>query len=188
MPQGFVLSDDVQWDISVWGPDMAALRQAVVDLWKTQGPDLPYTTESADTLRSIVYRQEQQMTTMLTAVAFIAVAVAMLGAYALVSDTLRRRRTELVLHRLHGADDFAICRVVTGEFVVPLCVALVCGLALGSWIGARYLAGFVDRVTIGSGILAPMLIALAAMLAVLALAAWRHVRQALDLQPVEALK
>jgi hypothetical protein len=62
------------------------------------------------------------------------------------------------------------------------------GLALGSWLGQRYLAGFVDRVSIGDGILVPMLIALAAMLLVLSLAAWRHVRQALSLQPVEALK
>jgi hypothetical protein len=188
MPQGFELSDDTQWDISLWGPDMAALRQAVDDLWKSHGPGLPYMIESADELRATVYQQEQQMTTMLTAVALLAVAVAMLGAYALVSDTLRRRRTELVLHRLHGANNLAIARVVTSEFVVPLCAALVAGLALGSWLGQRYLAGFVDRVSSGDGILVPMLIALAAMLLVLTLAAWRHVRQALSLQPVEALK
>jgi hypothetical protein len=188
MPQGFELSDSTQWDVSLWGPDMAALREAVEELWKTYGPGLPYRVLSADELRMAVYQQEQQLTTMLTAVALLSVGVAMLGAYALVSDTLRRRRTELVLHRLHGADNLVIACVVTSEFVVPFCVAMGAGLALGSWLGARYLSGFVDRVTISEGILVPMLIALAAMLLVLSLAAWRHVRQALDLQPVEALK
>jgi hypothetical protein len=188
MPQGFELSDATQWDVSLWGPDMAALREAVEELWKTYGPGLPYRVLSADELRMAVYQQEQQLTTMLTSVALLSVGVAMLGAYALVSDTLRRRRTELVLHRLHGADNLVIACVVTSEFVVPFCVAMGAGLALGSWLGARYLSGFVDRVTISEGILVPMLIALAAMLLVLSLAAWRHVRQALDLQPVEALK
>jgi hypothetical protein len=188
MPQGFELSDATQWDISLYGPDMAALRQAVDDLWKRHGPGLPYQIRSADELRASVYQQEQQMTTMLTGVAFLAVGVAMLGAYALVSDSLRRRRTELVLHRLHGATHAAIARVVTSEFVAPMSIALAIGVPIGAWLGWRYLAGFVDRIEIGSGIVVPTIIACAAILLVVALAALRHVRQALTLQPVEALR
>ena len=188
MPQGFILNDAPQWDISLYGADMAALRQAVDDLWKTHGPGLPYTIESADALRASVYKVEQQMTTMLTAVALLAVGVAMLGAYALVSDTLRRRRTELVLHRLHGADHAAIARVVTREFTVPVSIALAVGLPIGAWLGARYLAGFVDRVNVGRGIAVPALVACLALLLVLAIAAMRHLRQALNLQPIEALR
>jgi hypothetical protein len=188
MPQGFELSDATQWDISLYGSDMAALRQAVDDLWKRHGPGLPYMIESADELRATVYRQEQQMTTMLTAVAFLAVGVAMLGAYTLVSDSLRRRRTELVLHRLHGAGHAAIVRVVLAEFVAPLCIAFAMGVPIGAWLGQRYLAGFVDRVSAGSGIAVPMAAASAAILLVVAVAALRHVRQALSLQPVEALR
>jgi putative ABC transport system permease protein len=188
MPQGFELSDDTQWDISLHGPDMAASRHAVDDLWKTHGPGLPYMIESADELRATVYELEQQMTTMLTVVALLAVGVAMLGAYALVSDTLRRRRTELVLHRLHGAGHAAIVRVVTGEFVLPLIVGLAAGVPVGAWLGRRYLSGFVDRVDPGTGIVVPLLIACAGIVLVTAIAALRHVRLALTLQPVEALK
>jgi hypothetical protein len=187
MPQGFILSDNPQWDISLYGTDMAALRQAVDELWRTHGPGLPYAIESADELRATVYEQEQQLTTMLTVVAFLAVGVAMLGAYALVSDTLRRRRTELVMHRLHGAGHAAIVRVVTGEFIVPLSAALIFGVPIGFWLGQRYLGGFVDRVDVGSGLVVPTLVACAAMLLVVTIAALRHVRRALALQPVEAL-
>jgi putative ABC transport system permease protein len=188
MPQGFLLSDDKQWDISLYGPDMASLRQAVEQLWKAHGPQLPYMIESAEELRASVYEQEQQMTTMVTAISLLAVGVAMLGAYALLSDSLRRRRTELVLHRLHGAGHAAIVRVVSREFVLPLLVALAVALPSGAWLGQRYLAGFVDRVGLVSGIVVPMLVACAAILLVTAIAALRHVRQALKLQPVEALR
>lgn len=188
MPQGFVLSDEPQWDISLHGADMVALRQAADELWKAHGPQLPYMIESADELRASVYQQEQQMTTMVTAVAVLAVGVAMLGAYALVSDSLRRRRTELVLHRLHGAGHAAIVRVVAREFVVPLLIAAAVGLPVGAWLGQRYLAGFVDRVDAGAGIVVPMLTACAAIFLVTALATLRHVRQALTVQPVEALR
>jgi predicted lysophospholipase L1 biosynthesis ABC-type transport system permease subunit len=188
MPQGFELSDATQWDISIHGTDLAATRQVVDDLWKRFGPGLPYMVQSADELRATVYEQEQQMTTMLTAVAFLAVGVAMLGAYALVSDSLRRRRTELVLHRLHGAWNASIVKVVMSEFTVPLSIGLTVGLSLGAWLGWRYLSGFVDRVAVGGGIVGPMVAACMAIVAVVAVAALRHVRQALTIQPVEALK
>jgi hypothetical protein len=48
----------------------------------------------------------------------------MLGAYTLVADTLRRRRTELILHRVHGASDMAIVRQVARELASPLLVAV----------------------------------------------------------------
>jgi len=105
----------------------------------------------------------------------------------MVADTLRRRRTELVLHRLHGAGDAAIARQVAGEFAVPLLGAALVALPLAGWIGARYLGGFQDRVAWVPGLVAPLAAALAATLLVTALASLRHVRQALALQPIEAL-
>lgn len=188
MPQAFLLSDKPQWDLTVHGADLAVLRQTVEELWKAYGPPLVYDVQSADEQRASVYRQEQQLTTMLAAVALLAVGVAMLGAYALVADTLRRRRTELVLHRLHGAGDIAIVRQVAIEFAVPLLVSAAVALPLAAWLGQRYLAGFVDRGGSGTGIVLPILAASAAMLVITAVAALRHLRQALALQPIEALR
>ena len=124
---------------------------------------------------------------MLTAVSLLAVAVAMLGPYALVADTLRRRRTELVLHRLHGASDAAIARQVAGEFGVPLVAAALVALPLAAWLGAAWLSGFRDHISLPAGLAPPILAAAIATLLVTALASLRHVRQALALQPIEAL-
>ncbi len=81
----------------------------------------------------------------------------------------------------------AIARVVTSEFVVPLFIAVAVAVPIGAWLGQRYLAAFVDHIEPGGGIVIPMLAACAAILLVTAIAALRHVRQALALQPVEAL-
>lgn len=125
---------------------------------------------------------------MLTAIALLAVGVAMLGAYALLADTLLRRRTELVLRRLHGAGHGAIVRQVASEFSVPLLVAAAVSLPLVAWLGERYLAGFVDRVDTTVGLLLPMLVAGTATVFITVLAALRHIWQALTLQPIEALR
>lgn len=187
MPQAFLLSDKPQWDLTVQGPDMIALREALQDLWKAHGPPLVYEIQSVDDQRAEVYRQEGQLTSMLAAIALLAVGVAMVGAYALVADTLRRRRTELVLRRLHGAGHAAIAREVAAEFTAPLLIAVIVGLPIAAWLGQRYLAGFVDRVGSFLGLVLPLLAAVVLTVIITALAAMRHVRMALALQPIEAL-
>ncbi|MCV2370382.1 FtsX-like permease family protein [Roseateles oligotrophus] len=188
LPQGFMLSDEPQWDLTVHGPDAAALRQALEDVWKSHGPPLVHMVWTADEQRNMVYRQEQVMSWVLAAVSLLAVAVAMLGAYALVADTLRRRRTELVLRRLHGASHLAIAREVAAEFATPLALAGLLGLPLAALLGQGYLADFVDHIDLLSGLALPLLAAALLTLAVTGLAALRHLRLALALQPIEALQ
>ena len=188
LPQGFILTDKPQWDLSIHGTDLATLHKAVEELWATHGPKVPHAVQSADEQLGEVYHQEAQFTAMLAAVALLAVGVAMSGAYALVADTLRRRRTELVLHRLHGANNLAIARQVMAEFAGPVLIAALLGLPLAAWLGEFYLADFVDRVDSGVGLVAPLLAASMATVVVTALSALRHVRLALALQPIEALR
>jgi hypothetical protein len=187
LPQAFLLSDKPQWDLTVYGPNLAALRQTLEELWKAHGPPLTYDIESADDQRADFYRQEGQITTMLAAVAVLAVAVAMIGAYALVADTLRRRRTELVLRRLHGAGNADIARATVSEFAAPLLIAVATGLPIAAWLGERYLHDFVDRVGLAEGICLPLLVGTVVSVVITAMAATRHVRAALALQPIEAL-
>jgi hypothetical protein len=59
--------------------------------------------------------------------------------------------------------------------------------AIAGWLGQRYLAGFVDRVDPVKGLVLPLLTAVFLTLFITALAAMRHVRTALALQPIEAL-
>ncbi|QNM95729.1 FtsX-like permease family protein [Chitinimonas koreensis] len=187
MPQGFLVSDQPQWDLTVYGPDPEALRLALDQLWQAHGPQLLHKVWTADELRSFLYEQEALLTAVLAFVALLAVAVSMLGAYALVADTLRRRRTELVLHRLHGAGPGAIAGQVAAEFAWPLLLAAVAGLPLAAWLGRLYLADFVERVDPVDGLVVPLAVASAATVAVVTLAALRHLRLALALQPIEAL-
>ncbi|MEJ6005982.1 FtsX-like permease family protein [Paucibacter sp. AS339] len=187
-PQGFMLSDEPQWDLTVYGPDPVALRQALESVWTSHGPPLAHLVWTADEQRARVYHLEKLLSWLLAAVALVAVGVAMLGAYALVADTLRRRRTELVLHRLHGASHAAIAREVASEFAMPLAVAGLIGLPLAALLGQDYLNGFVDRIGLGSGLVLPLLAAAALTLLITGLAALRHLRLALALQPIEALR
>ena len=185
--QEFVITDRPMWNVTATGPDPVALRQALEAAWDAHGLQVPHAFQWADDQRASVYRQEAQLATIVSTVSLLAVVVAMLGAYAMVADTLRRRRTELVLRRLHGAGDLAIARQVTLEFGAPLLGALAIALPLAAAIGGQYLSGYHERADPSLALGAPLVAAVVATTLVTALSCLRHVRHALALQPVEAL-
>ena len=188
LPQAFWLMGSPQWVVSATGPDRAALHAALEGAWETYGLKVPYRLQWAEDQLADAYRQDTQMTVSVTAIALMAVAVAMLGAYAMVADTLRRRRTALVLHRLHGAGDAAIARQVASEFGLPLLAASALALPAAAWIAVVYLRGFEDRVDPAMTLAVVLAAALASTVIATAFAALRHVRQALALRPIEALQ
>jgi hypothetical protein len=187
-PQGFLLNEAPQWDLSVHGPDPVALRRALDEVWQQAGPPVPHAVSSARSQLAAVYAQEAQLTALLGLVALLAVAVALAGAYALVADTLRRRRTELVLRRLHGAGSAAIASTVLAECAGPALGAALLALPLAGLLGLQYLNGFQDRIGPAAGVALPVLAAVLATAAVTLLALARHLRRALALQPIEALR
>jgi len=81
----------------------------------------------------------------------------------------------------------AIAGQVAREFGAPLLAAALVALPLAGWIGWSYLSGFHDHVAPAAGLAVPLAAAAIATTLATALAAWRHVRQALALQPTEAL-
>lgn len=187
-PQGFLLNEAPQWDLNVAGPDPVALRRALDEVWQQAGLRVPHEIRSASAQRAAVYAQEAQLTALLGVVALLAVAVALAGAYALVADTLRRRRTELVLRRLHGAGTAAMARTVLAECAGPALGAALLALPLAAVLGSMYLDGFQDRIGWAAGVGVPVLAAALATAVVTLLALARHLRQALALQPIEALR
>lgn len=187
MAQAYLVAEQPHGNLTIHGPDLAALRAALDTIWRGMGAPLVRYLASADEQLAEAYRQEGQMTGLIAGVALLAIGVAALGAYALVADTLRRRRREIVLHRLHGASGLAVAGVVAREFAPPLALALLVALPLAAWLGRLYLSGFVDRVGPLAGLGLPMAAAALLLFAVTALAAARHLRLALALRPIEAL-
>lgn len=187
-PKLFVLRDEAFGLLTLHASDDAALEAAVLQTWQRLSPDRLLQVDLASRQRAAACAEEQRLTGLLLVVAALALAVAAMGTQALMTDTLRRRRREIVLLRLHGAPSGAIAHALLREFLPPLCVAAVLALPLAAWLGWHYLAGYADRVALLPGLGVPLLAALAVILPVLLLTLAQQLRTALSIQPVEALE
>ncbi len=124
-------------------------------------------------------------TTFLGGFSLLAVLLAGLGIYAVVSFGVARRTAELGIRMALGAGSQRVVRMVLREVVGTVGVGLVVGLALAALITPRiagliYGVGGADPYAYGGGVVF--------ILAVAGLAAWIPARRAADANPVDALR
>jgi putative ABC transport system permease protein len=118
----------------------------------------------------------------------LALLLAAVGIYALAAYTLRRREREIVLRKLHGAGAGVVARLLLKEFAGVLLAACAVALPLAAWVTQTYLSGFVVRAPVGPGSLWVLLAAVVLLAVVTIVAVARHLRSALALRPLQALR
>ncbi|MFO1225423.1 FtsX-like permease family protein [Roseateles sp.] len=174
--------------ISVHSRDPALTRRKLADLINgmlpaAQAQVLPVREHQATTMA-----EDTRIGTLIGVTGALALLLAAVGLYALAAYTLRLREREIVLRKLHGAGPGAVAWLLTLEFAGVLLAACVVALPVAAAITQGYLSGFVERAPVGPGSLWVLLAAVLLLALVTALAVARHLRTALALRPLQALR
>jgi putative ABC transport system permease protein len=171
--------------LTLQGPDMRQLQQALEHVWPRFFPEDTLETSTIEEALGIPYLQERRLAQMTLASTLIALLLSAFGVYALAAYTVRRSAREIVVRKLYGASRTRIARLLAGEFVPLLAVAAVVGLPLAAWLTSSWLASFTER---SSLVMLALPIALVALVAMTALAALRHGFIAMNMRPTQALR
>jgi ABC-type antimicrobial peptide transport system permease subunit len=148
----------------------------------------PGATVAYETLRNYVRDSlvtERLMATLSGFFGLLAMLIATIGLYGVMSYMVTRRKTEIGIRMALGADPRAVVRMVLGESGVLLAIGVVCGVGLA--IGAsRWATSLLyglrpyDPASIGLAVGALGLVSL--------LAAWIPARRASRVEPTIALR
>jgi putative ABC transport system permease protein len=161
---------------------IAPVREAL----RTLRPDLPYV--SVQTLEERIAPELEPFRLgagLFSVFGVLAVAIAALGLYSVVSYSVSERGPELGIRRSLGAEDRDVIRLVVRQGFVPVAVGIVLGL------GSAYAGGrMIQALLFGVSGRDPTVFALAvAFLAAVALLAnWVPARRAMAVDPMDVLR
>ena len=161
---------------------MAALREAVASV----DPDLAgYNAETMEERLADAVAQPRFNTVMLGVFAAVALSLAMVGVFGVMSYNVNQRVHEIGVRVALGAGDGRVVRLVVGRALALAAIGVTIGLVVAG-ATTRFLSGMLFGVEPGD----PLTFGLVALLltAVAALAAYVPARRAARVDPVAALR
>ncbi|PSL28720.1 ABC transporter permease [Dyadobacter jiangsuensis] len=180
------ITDKYQYFIAnVKTRDYAGVLASVGAAWRKLNPDIPFAYSFLDQDFQKNYEKERRTGSIVLYFTCIAVVIACLGLFGLAAFSAERRTKEIGVRKVLGASVGSIVRMLSGEFLSLVCVALVIATPV-AWIGMRaWLQGFAYQVGIQWWIF-PVTGLLAILVALLTVG-FQSVKAAL-MDPVKSLK
>lgn len=143
------ITDKYQYFIAnINAKDYAAVLAAAGAAWKRLNPDIPFSYSFLDQDFQKNYEKERRTGSIVLYFTCIAVVIACLGLFGLAAFSAERRTKEIGVRKVLGASVGSIARMLSGEFLGLVCVALVIATPV-AWVGMRqWLQGFAYQVGI----------------------------------------
>jgi len=178
-----------------WGYDEMSIKihgdnvQEAVDdirgIWEQHVTDWPFQYTFLDEHFEELYESDQQMTSVVTIMAILAIAIACMGLFALAAITTERKIKEVGIRKVLGASVVHITYVLAKGFLVLIVIAFFIASPITYYLLEKWLENFAFRVDISimlfiaGGVLA-IFIALATM-------SYHIIKSALG-NPIKALR
>jgi len=152
---------------------------------RRQVPDFTYDYAAMEDIYDRLYESEDRLGGLLTGFAVVAVLVASVGLFGLVSFVIDRKRKEIGIRKVLGARVSGIMGLIARDLFVLIGIAGLLALPASYAFGRRWLQGFYYRTGLGAGVFAA---ALAVVLAIALLCIARITIRAARENPSVSLK
>ena len=165
--------------------DLTATLPDLENHWRETGTDRDLEYEFLDTHFDTLYRADSQVSQLVGIVAALAILVACLGLFGLISITAERKTKEIGIRKVLGASVAQLMGLFTKEVAVLVLIAFFLAIGPTWWIMKGWLENFAYRIDMQAWTFA--LAGLVALLVALLTISFRAFRSA-NSNPVECLR
>lgn len=120
----------------------------IENIWKTLVPDRPFNYKFIDQEYEQMYRTEQNIGKIFSIFSAIAIIIACMGLFGLVSYVALRRTREISIRKVLGAKATDVLKVLSADFFVLLGISAVMAVLFGIWFSQEWLRGFAYKTEI----------------------------------------
>ncbi|MEQ9438737.1 MAG: ABC transporter permease [Cyclobacteriaceae bacterium] len=166
----------------------AQMEQTIREIegvWTSQVSDRPFEYSFLDEHFASLYRSDEQMSSIVSIIAGLAIIIACLGLFGLASITTEQRTKEIGIRKVLGASLSQLLVVLSRSFAVLVMLAFLISVPVSYFLLQEWLAGFAFRITIGSWVF--LFAGVISFLVAMATISFQTMRAALA-NPVESLR
>ena len=158
---------------------------AVEKLWKKYNPNYTFEYSFMDESFERLYRSDMRTGQLFGIFSFIAVLISCLGVFGLVTYAAEARTKEIGIRKVHGASISDIVAMLSNEFLILVCFAMLIAFPLSYYWLDKLLQDFAYRISIGWWIFA--LTGVITILLTLLTVGWKAIAAA-SANPIESIK
>jgi putative ABC transport system permease protein len=171
--------------IKIQPEDFRATLRVIRENWKKFSPGFPFTFTFVDEEVNRKYVAEQRMSKTFSVFTAVAIFLACIGLFGLVSFSVERRTKEIGIRKVVGASLSRIMILVTKRFMLWVLMANLIAWPVSYLAMRKWLQGFAYRIELGVGTF--ILSALLALIIALLTLSYQSIRAASS-DPVKALR
>jgi putative ABC transport system permease protein len=186
-PTAFVIDPDYcgQMVIKMKAGNISNTLKFIDETWSNFYPDWLFSYRFLDENYAVQYEADQKTFQLMVYFTILAVFIASLGLFGMITYSARSRIKEIGVRKILGASIPAIIRILTTEYIKWILAAFIIGAPVALYFSENWLQNFAYRISISAMdlIVAALLIIFISFLTVI----WQGVK-ASTANPVDALK
>jgi putative ABC transport system permease protein len=171
--------------IRISGNNVSETIQYIKNQWNELSPDIPFEFQFLDEKYDALYMEEDKFNLLIGYFSIIAILIACLGLFGLVSFSTERRNKEIGIRKINGAKISEILVLLNRDYVIRVAVAFCVASPIAWFAMHKWLQSFAYKTEISWWIFAfAGIISLAVALLTVSWQSWRSATR----NPVDALK
>ncbi len=155
------------------------------EVWNKVNPDYPANYSFLQDVYGKVYRNEFNAGRLVNLFSLLCLIIANLGLIIFMAFIVKRRRKEIAIRKVNGAEPGQIIRMLNMSFIYRIIIAFIIASPLAWWVMQRWLANFAHKTTLDWWIFA--LAGIAVLLLSVASVSWQSWRTSIQ-NPAEVVK
>jgi putative ABC transport system permease protein len=128
--------------------DPSSHLASLAKVWNTLVPDRPFNYQFVDQAFAQQYRSEQKVGILFGVFSGLAIFIALMGLFGLVSYVALRRTKEIGIRKVLGATQTDVVGVLAADFFKLLAIAAVMSIGMSWWFIQSWLKGFAHQASI----------------------------------------
>lgn len=158
---------------------------AIEKIYKDLFPGNPFLYAFENEMFAAQYHNDQRFARLFSIFAALAIFIACLGLFGLVTFTAQQRTKEIGVRKVLGATVYNVITLLSKDYIKLVTIGFLIAVPIAWYVMNRWLQGFAYRIDISIGVF--LLAGLTAVLIAMITVSWQSVKAAM-MNPVDSLR